>query len=77
MCVNLVDKEIVPGSRAKVWNGELTAVRNDGTEFPVLAAKRRLGTDYDTRGEAIRTIMKQLAAVIVRSIGDPEIDSAA
>jgi len=32
--LGLVDREIIPGSKSGVWNGELTAVRRDGSHFP-------------------------------------------
>ncbi len=31
----LITSEIIPGSRAGAWSGELVAIRKDGTEFPV------------------------------------------
>jgi PAS domain S-box-containing protein len=34
--LGLVEKEIIPNSRDRVWNGELTAVRKDGSKFPIL-----------------------------------------
>jgi PAS domain S-box-containing protein len=40
-----IESEIIPGAREGVWMGELTAVRKDGSEFPVLVTTSSVHND--------------------------------
>ncbi len=51
--LELVEKEIIPSSRASVWNGELTAVKKDGRQFPVLVTTSPV---HDEKGQIIAIV---------------------
>jgi len=49
----LVEREVIPGSRGGVWDGELTAMRQDGGQFPVLVTTSPV---YDEKGEIVAIV---------------------
>jgi len=49
----LVEKEIIPSSKADVWQGELTAMRKDGSQFPVLVTTSSV---HDESGETVAIV---------------------
>ncbi|MFC1964681.1 nitrogen regulation protein NR(II) [Chloroflexota bacterium] len=51
--LEFVEEEIIPGSRTEVWTGELTAVRKDGSQFPVLVTTSPV---HDEKGETIAIV---------------------
>ena len=48
-----INGEIIPGAREGVWMGELTAVRKDGSEFPVLVTTSPVHND---NGETVAIV---------------------
>jgi PAS domain S-box-containing protein len=51
--VDMVEKEIIPGSRIDVWTGELNALRKDGKQFPALVTTSPV---YDEKGETVAIV---------------------
>ena len=51
--LDLVETEIIPGSRDNVWNGEMIAVRKDGSQFPILVTTSPV---HDEKGQTVAIV---------------------
>ncbi len=51
--LRLVEEEIVPGSRAGIWRGELDASKKDGRRFPVVVTTSPV---YDEKGQTVAIV---------------------
>jgi len=51
--LDLVETEIIPGSKDNVWNGEMIAVRKDGSQFPILVTTSPV---HDEKGQTVAIV---------------------
>lgn len=68
----LVEHEVVPASWTGTWNGELTAVRKDGSQFPAMVTTSPV---YDEQGTAIAIVGVHRDITETRNIKDKLIRS--
>jgi PAS domain S-box-containing protein len=70
--VEYIEKEVIPGSRASAWNGELNAIRKDGSRF---SAQVTISPVFDENKQVVAIVgvhrditeMKEMRDRLVRS----------